>query len=236
MSRHRSWRRLIVPVCALFVLTACATTKYVENPTAPPPDSALKAATDHLELAVRYIIVPDGQGSWVKGAKWDEWVLTFKTHADLGLEQISVVDSRGVHIDAEPYSIHRLETLSDAVAKEYQRFGINIASGQALGTLLSVVGYFPGIGTVVQAFSFLSMGSGMASRHLDMKDKETIQAEFTKRRLALPMDLSSGADVTGSAFFPFTHQPKEIIVRYHTPQDQNQLLRLPLPATNATQK
>jgi hypothetical protein len=84
LGKGAAWSKLITSVCILLGITACATTKYIANPTAPPSESALRAATDDLALAVRYVIVPDGQGAWSKGAKWDEWVLALKTQTDLG--------------------------------------------------------------------------------------------------------------------------------------------------------
>jgi hypothetical protein len=54
------------------------------------------------------------------------------------------------------------------------------------------------------------------SSYAQTADYDAIQHEFRKRSLPSPLDLSPGADVTGSAFFPLLPQPKTLAMKDHT--------------------
>jgi hypothetical protein len=53
--------------------------------------------------------------------------------------------------------------------------------------------------------------------------EDTGDAPLTKRRLPSPLDLSPGADVTGSAFFPLLPQPKALAMKDHTSKGEAEL-------------
>jgi hypothetical protein len=54
------------------------------------------------------------------------------------------------------------------------------------------------------------------SSYAQTADYDAMQQEFRKRSLPSLLDLSPGADVTGSAFFPLLPQPKALAMKDHT--------------------
>jgi hypothetical protein len=56
---------------------------------------------------------------------------------------------------------------------------------------------------------------------------DAMQQECRKRRRPSPLDLSRGADVPGSTFFPLLPQPKTLAMKYHTSKGEAEL-QLPL--------
>jgi len=70
----------------------------------------------------------------------------------------------------------------------------------------------------------------MASNYAEVKDREAIQAEFTKRRIQY-LTMSGGGSITGSGFFPLVPSPKALAIDYVTqtkPYPQMGILEVPL--------
>lgn len=86
----------------LSLLGGCATTRHIANPQSPPPELGLRAAMEDVEVKIHHVIVPDGPGSWVQGAKWTEWVVSIanRGQGDVAIGRISVIDSSGVYVDS----------------------------------------------------------------------------------------------------------------------------------------
>jgi hypothetical protein len=61
------------------------------------------------------------------------------------------------------------------------------------------------------------------SSYAQTADYDAIQQEFRKRSLPSPLDLSPGADVTGSAFFPLLPYPKTLAMKDHTSKGEAEL-------------
>ncbi len=161
LRKYLTWARVVANAWLLLALTGCvpATTRYIANPTAPPPDTGRRASSDEIELTLHYVIVPDGPGSWMKRAKWNEFVISMRnsTERDVTMERISLIDSRGVYLNSEYPSPFQFETASEALAKEYSVGGGQMAigvAGQLAGAFSPV--WIPGLtgilmtGTTIQ--------------------------------------------------------------------------------------
>jgi len=233
------------------LISSCTTTtRYIANPSTPPPELDLRAISKDIEVALHYVIVPGGPGSWVEGAKWDEFVLTIKNlkRQDVSIAGVSLIDSRGVYVEARQI-IHVQEldpTRSEAMQKEMEALPGSMVTGTAtgiaqqtaisgifsalpLGALGPVAGILPGVLAMAHGYPAISQSQ------LEVKDKETIQAEIEKRRLPLPANLSEGGALTGSVFFSRVQKPQALIVRYWTQQgsgaastDGTSRIRIPL--------
>src|SRR2546425_3060598 len=75
-SLTQRWRQGIRAACvgvALLSLSACAG-RYLGTPsTGDLPHLGLSTRTKELSVTLNHVITPNGPGSWVKAARWDEY-------------------------------------------------------------------------------------------------------------------------------------------------------------------
>jgi hypothetical protein len=209
------WIVLTLSMGILLAMTACVSSRYVANPSTTPPEVILQGVTEDLAITLRNVIVPDGVGSWVKGAKWTEWVLTFNTSADVRVERIALIDARGVYVNSNVTSLQDLESTTERMAQDWKTGTVNLAAGALQFVPIPFLTYG------------VYLGNMMYSSYARTADYDAIQQEFRKRTLPLPLDLGRGADVTGSAFFPLLPQPRTLAIKYHTSKGETEL-KLPL--------
>lgn len=213
----------VIPVLLIFTLlfSACASSsRYISAPTAPPPDLGISSRDDNLSVTLNYLILPDGPGAWVKGARWDEYVLTFRSICDkpLTVEKIRLIDPRGLYIEsgADP---EQLETLSEAMAEQYKDIGISVAILAAPSVVAGAAVAAGAFGTAAGAIVLAPVAAIAApvyffgKQHAKQQDTESIQREFTRRRLTT-FTLSGNATITGSSFYPIIPNPKASVVDY----------------------
>lgn len=217
----------VISVLLIFtvLISACASSsRYITTPTAPPVDLGISSQNDNLSVTLNYLILPDGAGAWVKGARWDEYVLTVRSICDkaLTVEKIRLIDPRGLYIEsgAEP---DQLETLSEAMAEQYKDIGISVAIWAVPSALAGVAIATTSIGTAVGAATAAAVLAPVAlvaapiyyfgKQHAKQQDKEAIQRELTRRRLST-FTLSGNATITGSSFYPIIPNPKALVVDY----------------------
>lgn len=201
---------LAIYFCLTALLTGCATTRYISNPTTPPQDLGLVGSTDDLEIKLHYVIVPDGPGSWIQGAKWNEWVLSIKnlTQSDVTVEKISLIDPRGVYVRSEYGSVDELESAAERAQTHYASLYGSTAVGSALvGAAMPLMAAGIPIGPI-GALPYFLLSSSQA------QGRDAVQAEFQKRRLPLPLELSSGGSLRGGVFLPLVPQPQALVVTY----------------------
>lgn len=206
-------------------LSGCASSsRYIATPTAPPPDLGISSKDDNLSVTLNYLILPNGLGAWVKGARWDEYVLTVRSICNkaLTVEKIRLIDPRGLYIEsgADP---EQLETLSEALAEQYKDIGISVAIWAVPSALVGVAIATTSIGTAVGVATAAAVLAPVVlvaapiyyfgKQHAKQQDKEAIQRELTRRRLST-FTLSGNATITGSVFYPIIPNPKALVVDY----------------------
>lgn len=207
-------------------LSGCVatTSRYIANPTSPPQDSALQGVNGDVEVKLHYVIVPDGPGSWIRGAKWNEWVvsITNRGRSDVTVMRVSLIDQRGVHVGSEITSAYQAESQSEFLARRgAQGMGIY---GVAMGSAL--IGGLTGI-PVGLASVFMNDPAEM-----DAKDQDAIQAEFKRRTLPHSVQLTGGGSVSGSVFFSLVPQPQALIVGYWSGRGEQGQIKIPLDKTS----
>jgi hypothetical protein len=193
-------------------------TRYIAAPSTPPPDLGIAGSDGAVIVSVSYLIIQDSQGSWVKGAKWDEYIVAVRNLStdSVAIEKIRIVDPRGVYIEtgADPY---QLETASEALMQAYKDMGISTAITFAPTALMLIAGAAPvGLGAAMLGPIGLIAGPVyyFASQQAQMEDKESIVKEFNRRRMIVPVTIAGNATVLGSAFFPVIPNPRSLAVDY----------------------
>jgi hypothetical protein len=178
-----------------------------------------------MEVTVHYLIFPDGPGSWVKGAKWDEWVVSIRNlgQSDVTVSRIGLIDQRGVYVGLEPASVYKLESSSEFMTRKKNE-GLAVSAlgfGSALVTGL--------IGIPIAAPLAIPLQFMPSQGEVEAKDRDAVAAELNRRRLPYSLELTRGGSVKGSVFFPLGTDPQALVVRYWSPRGEGERqVKIPL--------
>ena len=217
----RKWTSSIFLIIVFFVFNGCASSRLVEKPTENSPDLHMSSNNEQINMSLNNVLIPNGPGSWIKDAKWDEYVVTITNLSSkpLSSAKISLVDPRGVYLDAGT-DVITLEKTSERLAKAYKEAGIDFAVGVAPSALI-VAGVAAGSIGVIAASTVLLPVAIVAApivylkrQNDEVKDREDVLAEFNRRRLANGTTITGNATITGSLFFPMVPNPQALVMEY----------------------
>jgi len=213
--------RVVLLLVALS-LSACASTlRYVSNPSPLPPDLGVSSGTEELNVSLNYVIVPNGSGAWVKGARWDEYILTIRNFSDkpLTIKRIQLIDSRGIYVEGtNPYSQVAI-LLAESIKNRGNEPWIDPMMARELPWLIMTA-------------PLIVVGGGVFWL-IDSKKREhreKIEKELTRREQGLALfrsPLAGNATITGSVFFPIVPNPKTLVINYQW-QDEMKTLEVSL--------
>jgi len=215
------WISSIFLIIVFFVFNGCASSRLVEKPTENSPDLHMSSNNEQINMSLNNVLIPNGPGSWIKDAKWDEYVVTITNLSSkpLSIAKFSLVDPRGIYLDAGT-DVITLEKTSERLAKAYKEAGIDFAIGAA-PTALVVAGMAAGtVGAVVGATVLLPVAivaapiAYFSRQNAEIKDREDVLAEFNHRRLANGTTITGNATITGSLFFPMVPNPQVLVMEY----------------------
>ncbi|MEK6691758.1 MAG: hypothetical protein AAB257_02075 [Nitrospinota bacterium] len=207
---------LILALFTSFLFYGCASGRYIEKPETPPPHLGISSQDNNLNVSIDHVIVTNGPGSWVKDAKWDEYIVTFQNISDkpVSVQSVHLIDPRGLYINPglDPFQVEKEST---SLAKAYADTGIHVVAGAA-GVAAGVVGvYFPLIGLPA---AMMLGGSSLA----DARAEKNILLEFQKRQFK-PFTFSTNAQLTRSSIFPIIPNPKVLVVDYRVGNEMKTL-------------
>ncbi len=215
-------------------LSACASGRYVGPPSAHLTDLGLAARTKEVSVSLNHVITPNGPGSWVKEARWNEYVLTVRnlSHAPLTLEKIQLVDQSGLYLDSH-VNPRQFEKASEALLEKYKTAAIRYGAPAMTSGMVTGVAAIGGIAAASAASTILwpvaVVGAPMylLTRHYtNVKEREEIEREFARRQVA-SSTLAGQTTVTGSRFFPLVPNPKALAITYRV-QEKVSVLHIPL--------
>jgi hypothetical protein len=231
----------------LCLLAGCANPRY-EFARTKTPERALNAPfpPGPLEATLATQISFGGPGSWKYKAYWDEYVVTLRNPGDqpLNVTFAALVDSRG--------TVHAAGDDPWALEKE-SRILQNKGSGAGEAIVRNVVpgALILGAGIAAIAANPLASGANTAAVGtlvglplyylvvwaINSSNRDAIEAEFTRRRLALPLSLAPHGSRTGSLFFPMVSDPRALNLKWSSEPDRGEsvlpldfLHALPVPA------
>lgn len=218
------FRVIVLTAVALTValLSGCVTSaKYYMAPEDTPPAVPLNLTvrTSALDLTLATVIVYQGPGSWKQEALWDEYVfvLTNRGSVPLMIDSALLMDPLGEQQapGIEPWA---LEKLSEANWKKYTRVGLYVLGGGVAVQSFGLGLYAAGMGGGAAAGWFVAVPLALVANVVvvgvkNRGNKRIVNAEFDRRRLRLPLELSPGETVQGSFFFPVVPGPQQLIFR-----------------------
>jgi hypothetical protein len=213
-------------LAAVLALSGCVSTKYkmARKDTPPPVPLNLVTTQPPVEAALNTLIVYQGPGSWKRAAFWDEYVVTLHNQGEqpLTIAAAALTDFTGVERvpGDDPWA---LEKQSKVLERKYRDGGVAFMRNAT--PVVLIVGAGAAVGAEGAFVSAAVLGSAVAVVYvlpvyyltvltINHYDKNTIMAEFTRRRLVLPLVLAPGETRTGSLFFPMVPNPRALSLRW----------------------
>jgi hypothetical protein len=189
----------------------------------------LVAVAERFQLTVHTVIVYRGPGSWKHEAWWDEYVVSL---ANLGPDPVTVesavlTDWQGERLrpGTDPWALQRQsQQWWKQVGRQNTSTPVQLgaspvlkAGGYALATTASVAG-----GAAVAMGATVSTGGlvllawpayALGSVAVNRSNQGKVAAEFSRRRLALPVNLPTESVAQGSLFFRLAPGPQRLVLR-----------------------
>ena len=230
VGRFVHFRTFLVVVLLPILMGGCFSSKkyrLAQKDVAPARLINWSTSSASVDLTLATLIVFKGPGSWKREARWDEYVIQLHNRGDttMVVESAELIDllNQPQSPGDDPWI---LEKLSHTNWDKYGKNGLKLLAGAG-----AVVVYSSAI-TVVATTSILggaAAGGGtsllllnivpvialvdiVAVQLINRKNKKTVQQEFDRRRLDLPLVAHAGATLTGSFFFPMTPGPQALLI------------------------
>lgn len=217
------------PAIALQLTSTSPTTSPAANPT-PASETGLSAPPAAVPapspaITLQSVIVYEGPGSWKRQAYWDEYVVAITNSGETPLVVASSTLQAGNNPPLPPGdNPWHLEARSKKmmVDRALGRTGSYVAAGAgaaAAGAWAASLGApATWAGSAASATALGAAGAVavvalpvVATKIVvDRKARHVVEAEFTRRRLALPLTIAPGATAHGSLFFCVTPSPQQL--------------------------
>jgi hypothetical protein len=228
----------VKPICRatllLFLscaLLACGGQKLNRNPLLnSEPVPLITVADDHLQVTLVDVLVSNDPTSWVKNARWDEYILALepRDHQQLDIQAITVLDSFGQRHDPQ-YQRRSLNRAFKRIKKEHQNQGLVVAIGQhpnrdlatlAAGSSMGAVAatttssaYLSGAtaagaGAVVVAVPALAVTAVVRT-----VNHHQVQQVLNQKAIQLPATVGFG-DQPWSMIYPAVPAPRALLFEY----------------------
>lgn len=224
----------IIPALAL-ALTACAGSKILSNPVAlQVVDPLAVAIRDDIAVALAWIIVRDGPGTWARNADWDEYIIVVRNPGVAPLEVVSVElhDALGQRVSAEA-DRRALVRASRRAVRRYREADLEVKAGFGGGALAatgavawygvaapiaaaSVMGATGGVAAVVGVGAVIAAPVLAVGGLMRANNNRKVNNEILRRRTAFPVMLAPGEERTLSVFFPLTPSPSRVDIALGT--------------------
>ena len=210
-------------------LTGCVSTKYkLAKPETTQPAVALNLASAPapLEATVNTVIVFRGPGSWKREAYWDEYVVTFANRgfAPLTIESATLTDFQDQAVtpgdnpwdlekQSHSYEARVLSSVGDVLKVGGATVLTSTAAGgvAVLGALStsSQLGAAMVVGGTIM-FAAATVVVPVWSVVANVNSRHDVEAEYRRRRLALPLFLVPSQIAQGSFFFRISPGPQRL--------------------------
>ena len=217
-------------------LGGCASSRLfvAPIPVKTPDLEAVMANPEGVTLKLHRIIRPNGGGSWVRNATWDEYVVTISNAASVPV----AINRAELHSTAFPTPVRggtsqdQLAAQSSAVHQTLKEVGLvgggSVASAglaaAAAGTGGGFVSAAAAAAIVVLPIALIGGTSYVVSRHHRAReDRPLIDSRILQRSLGMPTRLESAAQVAGSLFFPTIPDPDRLVIGYEVGSEPREI-------------
>ena len=260
------YRSLLHPALAialsLSVLGGCASgsAKVMRDPVPlPAAKMAPLSSPTNADLAATldWIIVPEGPGSWVRNADWDEYLVRVQNLSEdaITLTGVVLVDSlQGTH--PPETRLQGLRKASRANVKRYAEADLEVRAGAGTGALVAVgtgvtvagaaaasaawasAGFFSGAAAAGTGAAAIGTGLILAGPVLAVggiirgANHAGVDRAIMNRTSVFPLRLDGEGTEGLNLFFPIAPAPRTVHLHYRVGEDDRTLV-IELPPTLA---
>jgi hypothetical protein len=216
------------------VLAGCGGTKVLKESQPIQTTQPLAAASDEqISVALDWVIVRDGPGTWARNADWDEYLLRVNNLTDDALEitSITLLDSLGTRIDTDN-SRRKLVKGARKTKRRYKDEGLEVRAGAGAGIMvvagtasfgaggmLAFGGSAVGAAGLMVAAPVLAVGGVLRGVNNSKVNKE-IETRQTLLSISLQREEEKSLDI----FFPLTPSPRQVELTYVDSQGEHTLV------------
>ena len=231
-SRHNVGWLLLLTVA----LTACGGTKLIKDAEPLVLEEPLAVNKDNdVSVALRWLIVRNGHGSWAKNADWDEYLLTVSngSESNIQITDFVIVDSQGYQSQRH-WDRKELVSSSRDVVKRYKDYDLKVKAGMSGGAMAAAGG---GALMVGSAAAMASWGASLAGTStaaasatattatiafpvlvvggiVRASNNADVTKEMVRRATPLPITVGAGESRELDVFFPLAPSPQRIELHY----------------------
>ncbi len=242
---------VMLGVGALGLVACGGGTKMLKEPQAVQLVKPLATVSDaHISVALDWVIIRAGPGTWAKNADWDEYLLRIEnvSTGPVDVTGIALFDSLGTRLDpGEGRKV--LVKASKRTKKRYKDSGLEVKAGRsgvgmfATGAAITFVGYTAAAvaaqgaimagsasagGAGVVAGGILLAGPALAIGGIIRNaNNSKVDKEIRRRQSALPLQVLTDSEQRVDVFFPLAPSPTHMEIRYRS-QSGEQVLALDL--------
>lgn len=216
------------------VLAGCGGTKVLKESQPIQTTQPLAAASDEqISVALDWVIVRDGPGTWARNADWDEYLLRVNNLTDDALEitSITLLDSLGTRIDTDN-SRRKLVKGARKTKRRYKDEGLEVRAGAGAGIMvvagtasfgaggmLAFGGSAVGAAGLMVAAPVLAVGGVLRG-----VNNSKVNKEIETRQTLLPISLQREEEKSLDIFFPLTPSPRQVELTYVDSQGEHTLV------------
>ena len=227
--------------CALL---ACGGQKLNRKPLPnPEPAPLMTVADDHLRVTLVDVLVSNDPASWVKNARWDEYILALEPtgHQQLDIQTITVLDSFSQRHGPQ-YQRRSLNRAFKRIKKAHQNQGMEVAIGQHPNRDLATLAAGGSMGAVAATTTSSAYLSGSAAAGagavvvavpalavtavVRTVNHRQVQQVLNQKAVQLPASVGFD-DQPWSMIYPAIPAPKALVIEYLI-NDQPQTLQIDL--------
>lgn len=242
--RSTAFAGSLLVACA--ALSGCASSRLLKAPipTKAPDLGWAATAPDGLMIEVHQVILPNGGGSWIRNASWNEYVLTVKNdpQVPIDIQRFDVYSAKFVAPVQSSTSQEQLTVQTSRVRQDLKDLGlVGGASLGSAGLASGVAATTMGAGGFVSAAAVAALvvfpvaligGTSyvVSRRNRTREDRVLIDRTLMERGLGVPVQIAPGTPLRKSVFFPVTPATTRLVVHYEAGGESREL-SLPLPAS-----
>ena len=227
-------------ICAFAALFAgCGGTKILKEPIpVESPATLARVSNEQVEVALEWVIVRDGPGTWARNADWDQYQFRVVNNSDseLLLTSITVVDSLGMEVFSQRdradlvrssrKTVKRYRDVADLRVKAGVNAGVMVAGGAALYYAAAAVvtpslmtGFIAGSSTAAAtttaaAGAITLVPVLIVGGVIRASNNGNVSEQIELRSGALPIGVKAGSEKEIDLFYPLAPSPRGVRIRY----------------------
>lgn len=244
------WPRKMIFVCCLFAVYGCvAGNKILNEAKSFEPKRPIGLWSDSvIAVALDWIIVRDGPGTWVRNAYWDQYIFRIEnlSGSTVSITNVYLIDLIGNKVTMIADRKRLMDESQDTLGR-YEQIQLKVKEGAGSSVMTAAVvggSVFAGgvlaTGGVFQAATALGVGAGPSllimgpllaaaapvALTVQSKNRADVDRKIKELHSYLPQFMESDDLQRFDLFFPISPSPQRVVVEYVDSEDSKSSIEL----------